>query len=86
LVATYVGSDACCCVERSLICGLPGMCCNTIAVLSFAQEVPGFTWCPKGCERRITHLVLGDSKPNSRTEKVSGPVVSVFTQDVTYSE
>ena len=38
------------------------------------QEVPGFTWCPKGCESRITHLVLGSDNPDSRTEKVQSLV------------
>lgn len=35
------------------------------------KEVPGMTWCPKGVETRITHLVLGSERnPNTRTEKL----------------
>ncbi len=48
---------ACSCLLFKLVCAA-------------MQEVPGFTWCPKGCESRITHLVPGGDNPDSRTEKV----------------
>ncbi len=47
-------------------------CCLLTVVSAPLQEVPGFTWCPKGCESRITHLVPGGDNPDSRTEKVEG--------------
>ena len=59
--------------------------CYLVTLLSESmQEVPGFTWCPKGCESRITHLVLGSDNPDSRTEKVQSLIDATWRCDVAH--